>query len=318
MSALLRARLPVGFTLAPATGAQVAEVFELRAAEQTAAFGFCPATPEDVRSMLELPDATVSVQHLVRAADGRPVQWWAALRDPGDPITHAWVCTHPQLASTVSDELARVGWAVMLDWVRGRPPRSAATSSCIRDVRLVRNETRGIWPRPGSPASALSGRWSARSPMRAGPHRWCRGLATEASQDVAAIHAVFNEAFVGHYGFTPTSLEDWLTVEQTMAGFDPDLRYLATIDGRPAAAMLLSRRLETEGAMYVGELATLELYRRRGSPRRCSRSRSGSRPEKVWGSWRCTSTARTPTMRPRCTAVRGCGCGQRSGRTRGR
>jgi ribosomal protein S18 acetylase RimI-like enzyme len=28
--------------------------------------------------------------------------------------------------------------------------------------------------------------------------------------------------------------------------------------------MLLSRRLETDGAMYVGELATLELYRRRG------------------------------------------------------
>jgi ribosomal protein S18 acetylase RimI-like enzyme len=60
------------------------------------------------------------------------------------------------------------------------------------------------------------------------------------------------------------SLEDWLAVEKTMAGFDPNLRYLATIDGEPAAAMLLSRRVQTEGAMYVGELATLESFRRRG------------------------------------------------------
>ena len=90
------------------------------------------------------------------------------------------------------------------------------------------------------------------------------GLVIEASQDVAAIHGVLNEAFVGHYGFTPMSLEDWLAVEETMAGFDPDLRYLATIDGEPAAAMLLSRRVETDGAMYVGELATLEQFRRRG------------------------------------------------------
>ena len=75
---------------------------------------------------------------------------------------------------------------------------------------------------------------------------------------------MLNEAFVGHYGFTPTSLEDWSAVEQAFAGFDPDLRYLATIDGEPAAAMLLSRRAESEGAMYVGELATLERFRRRG------------------------------------------------------
>ena len=90
------------------------------------------------------------------------------------------------------------------------------------------------------------------------------GLVIEPSHDVAALHGVLNEAFVGHYEFTPTSLEDWLTVEQTFAGFDPDLRYLATIDGEPAAAMLLSRRAESDGAMYVGELATLEQFRRRG------------------------------------------------------
>ena len=90
------------------------------------------------------------------------------------------------------------------------------------------------------------------------------GLVIEASHDVATLHGVFNEAFVGHYGFTPTSLEDWVATEPAFAGFDPDLRYLATVDGEPAAAMLLSRRAESDGAMYVGELATLERFRRRG------------------------------------------------------
>ncbi len=264
MSALLPARLPAGFTLAPATGAHVAEVFELRAAEQTAAFGFCPSTPEDVRSMLELPDATVSVQYLVRGADGIPVQWWAALRDPGDPITHAWVCSRPQLPSTVSDELARVGWATMLDWVRGHPPEVDG------DILVHSGCPAGAESNPRHLAEAGFERqrtfWEMLGPVtddsRNAPV--VPGLAIAASQDVAAIHAIFNESFVGHYGFTPTTLEDWLTVEQTMAGFDPNLRYVATIDGQPAAAMLLSRRLETEGAMYVSELATLERYRRRG------------------------------------------------------
>ena len=122
MSVLLPAGLPAGFTVEPATGAHVAEVFELVAAEQTAAFGFCPDTEEDMRSILELPAAAASSEHVVRDADGAVVQLWVALRDPGDPITHTWIATHPRLPDAVSDELARAGWALMLDWVRAHPP----------------------------------------------------------------------------------------------------------------------------------------------------------------------------------------------------
>ena len=62
MSVLLPAGLPAGFTLEPATGDHAAEVFVLVAAEQTAAFGFCPDTEEDVRSMLEQPATTTSME----------------------------------------------------------------------------------------------------------------------------------------------------------------------------------------------------------------------------------------------------------------
>jgi len=265
MAVLLPMGLPAGFTSEPATGVHVPEVFELVAAEQTAAFGFCPETEEDVRSILEPPAVAASMEHVVRDADGAVAQWWVALRDPGDPITHAWISTHPRLQDTVSDELARTGFALMLDWIRTNPPEgvgddvqvhsgcpagSAANPRHLADAGFTR--TRTFWEMVGPVTHDI------------GTAPEVPGLVIEASRDVATIHDVLNEAFVGHYGFTPSTLEDWLAVEETMAGFDPNLRYLATVDGEPAAAMLLSRRLETEDAMYVAELATLERFRRRG------------------------------------------------------
>jgi ribosomal protein S18 acetylase RimI-like enzyme len=264
MSSLLPAGLPAGFTVEPATGAQVAEVFALCEAEQTAAFGFCPDTAEDVRAMLELPATTDNAEYLVRDADGTPVQWWVAFRDAGDPITNAWVSTHPDLSDAVSDELARTGWALLLDWTREHPPE------LVGELQVHSGCPAGSTPNPRQLAEAGFTHertfWEMLGPVtddtRTAPD--VPGLAIEASQDLAAIHGVLNEAFVGHYGFTPMSLENWQAIEESMAGFDPDLRYLATIDGEPAAAMLLSRRVEADGAMYVGDLATLEQFRRRG------------------------------------------------------
>ena len=264
MSVLLPAGLPAGYTIEPATGEHVAEVFALQEAEQTAAFGFCPDTAEDVRSMLELPASAISTEQLVRDADGRVVQWWAALRDPGDPITYAWVSPHPDLPDTVSDGLARAGWAMLLDWVREHPDEGDG------DLKVHSFCPAGSAPNPRQLAEAGFTHqrtfWEMLGPVtdpaRTAPD--VPGLAIEASEDLAAIHGVLNQAFVGHYGFTPMSLENWHEIEKTMAGFDPSLRYLATIDGEPAAAMLLSRRVQTEDAMYVGDLATLERFRRRG------------------------------------------------------
>ena len=265
MSVLPPSGLPAGFTLEPATGTHVSEVFQLVAAERTAAFGFCPDTEEDVRSILEPPTAAASTEHVVRDADGAVVQWWVVLRDPGDPITHAWISTHPQLLDADADALARAGWAAMLDWIRIHPPESVDD-----DIQVHSGCPAGSAPNPRHLAEAGFTQqrtfWEMLGPVsddaRTAPQ--VPGLVIDASRDVATIHRVLNQGFVGHYGFTPTTLEDWMSVEQTMAGFDPNLRYLATIEGEPAAAMLLSRRVETQGAMYVSELATLEQFRRRG------------------------------------------------------
>ncbi len=265
MSVPLPAGLPAGFTLEPATGAHAPEVFGLCAAEQTAAFGFCADTEEDVRALLEPPATAAGIQFLIRDASDSPVQWWAVLRDPGDPITHAWTSSDPRLLATVSDELARAGWSLMLDWIRANPPDDngpelqvhagcpAGSEPNLRQLAEAEfTQQRTFWEMLGPVTD------KARTAIEV------PGLVIEATHDVAAIHRVLNEAFTGHYGFTPTSLENWLAVEKTLSGFDPSLRYLATIDGEPAAAMLLSRRAQTEGAMYVADLATLEPFRCRG------------------------------------------------------
>lgn len=78
----LDAGLPDSFTSEPATGAHVDEVFDLAAAELTAAFGFNPETAEDIRSWLEPPSGGRCEQLLIRDRDqGALVQWWGGLQE---------------------------------------------------------------------------------------------------------------------------------------------------------------------------------------------------------------------------------------------
>jgi ribosomal protein S18 acetylase RimI-like enzyme len=90
------------------------------------------------------------------------------------------------------------------------------------------------------------------------------GLTITASDETRTIHDVLTQAFKDHWGYIGVSHDDWLNLQPTLSGYDPTLWFLAAIDGIPAAAMILSRRAEADGAMYVQELATLQQYRRRG------------------------------------------------------
>jgi ribosomal protein S18 acetylase RimI-like enzyme len=81
------------------------------------------------------------------------------------------------------------------------------------------------------------------------------GLTIAETDDTHTLHQVLNEGFLGHWGYTPLEDDVSIEVERSLPGADTSLWFLA---------MLLCRRLQTEGAMYVAELATLEPYRRRG------------------------------------------------------
>ncbi len=264
MSVLLPAGLPAGFTLEPATGAHVGEVFSMCAAELAAAFGFCPETVEDTRAYLEPPAVSDCQQFVVRDADGSVVQWWGAVHDPGDPVVFTWIRGHPRLTATTATALADIWWVTMQPWIRSHAEdgddqidvRSGCAAGSEPAHRHLDNagftHARTFWEMLGPVTDAA----------RAAPE--IPGLTIVATDDTHTVHRVLNEGFAGHWGFTPLEYDVWIEVEQSLPGADPSLWFLAEVEGVPAAAMLLSRRLQSEGAMYVTELATLEPYRRRG------------------------------------------------------
>ncbi|QBR91130.1 GNAT family N-acetyltransferase [Nocardioides euryhalodurans] len=264
MTAALPAALPAGFTLEPATGAHAPEVHQIIAAEQVAAFGFCADTEEDARAELEPPPTMDSLQHVVRDGTGRVVQWWFAFHVPGDPLLGTGITSDPALPDEVHDELTAAGWGLLLPWLTDHAPDgegpvrafsgcpAGATAAQRRLAAAGFTHQRTFWEMLG-PVTGAS-RTAAPVP----------GLAITGAASSHDVHGVLNEGFVGHWGFTPLDHDSWLALEESQSGFDPAFRFLATIDGVPAAAMVLSRRLETEDALYVAELATLAPYRRRG------------------------------------------------------
>jgi ribosomal protein S18 acetylase RimI-like enzyme len=263
MSLRPRPALPAGFATEPATGAHAPEVFQMLAAERIAAFGFCPDSLEDVRADLE-PTESQAIEHLVRDASGSLVQWWVALTDPGEPIFISWIASHPQLPDSAHDDLAAAGWATLFDWIRDTAPagagpievRSGCEAGSERGHRRLRaagfTHQRTFWEMFG-PVNEQT-RTAAQVP----------GLTIVASEDSRAIYEVYDQGFKDHWGYVEVSYDDWVKVQPTFSGYDPRLWFLAEVDGAPAAAMTLSRRVEADGAMYVQVLATLERYRRRG------------------------------------------------------
>lgn len=258
------ADLPPGFTVEPATAVHDAEVFDVYAAERVAAFGFCPDTIDESRAWLAPEVLDRGSAHLVRDADGAAVQFWQVLREPGDPVVHAWVRTHPRLEDPVADELAGAAWTQLFGWVRQHPPEGEGE----------------IEVRSGCPAGGVAAHrhlatagfrhertfWEMIGPVT-GPGATppdLPGLTVHVADDHRVLHRVLDDGFAGHYGHVSQSFEDWYARERTEAGFDPDLWFLAALDGSVAAGMVLSRRNESAGALYVQELATLPAYRRRG------------------------------------------------------
>jgi len=253
------------YAIGPVASADADEVFGVVSAEFTEAFGFCPLTVEDVRADLEVPQGSRSHQRLIRdRRDGVAVQWWAATLWAGDPTFHAWIRSDPRLARADGDELARLGWTTLLDWIAevapggqdevrirsGCPANSDSAHARLSAAGFAHERT--FWEMAGP-----VGEEAPRQPA-------VEGLTIVSTRDERTVHRVLNEAFAGHWGYEQLPFDEWLAVERAMAGYDPSLWRLALIEETPAAAMIMTRRAATEGALYVSELATLAPYRARG------------------------------------------------------
>ena len=246
-----RAGLPAGFTTEPATGAHAPEVFEMLAAERIAAFGFCPDSLEDVRADLE-PTESQAVEHLVRDPHGSLVQWWVAHHRPRR--THLLLLDREPSAAAGrrrTTSCPQQGWATLFDWILETAPAGAGPIE-VRSGCEAGSE-------PGHRRLHAAGFthqrtfWEMLGPVNeetrtAAP---VPGLTITASEDTRAIYEVFDKGFKDHWGYVEVPYDDWAKVQPTFSGYDPRLWFLAEVDGAPAAAMTLSRRVEADGAMYV-------------------------------------------------------------------
>jgi ribosomal protein S18 acetylase RimI-like enzyme len=260
------------FTSEPATSAHVAEAFDIVSAEATDVLGFCPYTVEDIRSWLTPPEAGQCAQLLVRGGEqgehvepGAPVQWWAAVRDPGGSTVYAVVRTHPRLPETAGDRLTVAAYAALLSWTRTECT-STGVETLVRAGAAHGNEaasrrileagftyTRTLWSMCGSVADA---------PDRSDePNEAIKIVAT---QDAAAMHRILDEAFADHWGYDRVGLDDWVALEKSTAGHDPALWRIAELDGVPVSAMIMNRRVAEQDSLYVQDIGTLAPYRRRG------------------------------------------------------
>lgn len=255
------------FTAEPTTLDHVADAFDIISSEAISVLGFCPYTVEDVRSWLTPPEGGQDVQLLVRdRADGAPRQWWSVLRDPGGEIVYNLVRTHPALAVTTGDQLAAAAYEAMLTWTQseclsdhgealvqtGAAHGNDAATRRIQEAGFTYART--LWSMSGAVADAPPHQLAETAPT----------MSIVASQDTVTMHRILDEAFVDHWGYEQLGFDDWLAIEEAMAGHDPTLWRFVELDGVAVAAMIMSRRLDEHDSLYVQEIATLAPHRRRG------------------------------------------------------
>lgn len=85
---------------------------------------------------------------------------------------------------------------------------------------------------------------------------------THTLEDARAFHEALTEGFEDEWHFVPTSFEEWTERRLRAPNFDPTLWFIVRDGGRIAA--VLRADPEVENAGWIGALAVLKPWRRRG------------------------------------------------------
>ena len=109
------------------------------------------------------------------------------------------------------------------------------------------------------------------------------------TDDLADVHAIITESFVGHWGETPQPFDRWIE-ENAGEDYDPSLGFLAKDQERPVGALTASLAGDRG---WIGYLGIVPSHRGRGSAVRCSALRSRRSPDGARGACCSTSTPRT-------------------------
>ena len=193
------------------------------------------------------------------------MQAWSPTLYPGDPSPFAQVDTHPELVTPADRETLEVaGWRHVVRWATDVVPvpvtATLRTALPTLDVagrdrlsRLGFVEHRVLWVME---AAADAERGTGRTPPT--------GLTIHCGADPHVVHEIFMTAFSGTFDHVELSYDDFVASRSGVPGHDPSLWFLATVDGRPAGAMTVTRAAPERRALQVSELAVLREHRGRG------------------------------------------------------
>ncbi|MEO7060034.1 MAG: GNAT family N-acetyltransferase [Lapillicoccus sp.] len=264
--AVLPPGLAADFVATPASegdAQDIRDLFDLLVAQRTSFLGYCTLTVEDVRSWLAEPEGFQALAVIVRDRAGGPVAYYSASLEPEATWVYSAVVGHPRLAPSDLDALVDHGWEQLLAWACNTAPDPAALT--VRGSRLMADEaSHDRLARHGFTHRRTLWEMSGAVPPDAVEPTPAPGVAIVEPPDPRHLHAVLMAAFADHFGFDQLGFDAWLAFERCMPGHDESLWSVATVEGVPAAALVLSWRLVDDGGLYVGELATLAEFRRRG------------------------------------------------------
>jgi mycothiol synthase len=198
----------------------------------------------------------------------------AVIDDPaGGLIGHVWIEHQPGHLKTWGDITVRPGAPdtvapVLLDWLRDRseqigpglPIHTFANSKDVAKQRLFEAAGGTVVRRFYRMAINFADVPPAAVPeLRDGVEI---RLVARTDDDLHAMHAVIDEAFMDHFGHERQAYETWLHHTADGAYSDLSLWWLAIADGDPAAGLYSAPLSPTVG--YIDTLGTLRAHRGNG------------------------------------------------------
>jgi mycothiol synthase len=267
----LPAGLPASWTVRRPTRDDVDAVLALVEAVDRATLGYSDWSREDVEAEVTSSSAPLDRNQLLVTDGGRALTW-AIVDDRAAGRVSAEVAVDRDLSAGQADRLA--SWA--LDWLVARADvlaRDRDRPDTRVDAGLVEgDEVQERWLRAAgfTPARTY---WRMSRPVAglgaaavAVPGVVLRPVA-RGTADVQTVHAVVEEAFADHWNHHPRDFAEWWRAQREGAGHDLSLWWLAEVHGEPVGALIATRQMEAEGALYVATLGVRRSARGRGVAR---------------------------------------------------
>jgi mycothiol synthase len=271
-------------------------VFELVAACDIAVLGYPDIALGDI-----VADLAVRPEIQAVVVDAGRARAWVRIEDKAAGRTVGDVFVDPALDDDLGDALAAWGWELVRraaadiaadrdrasTWVEtgtidgDRAAERRAEAAGLSRCRTFWRMHRAITPADAEPVIA--------------PDVTIRAVAPE---EARLVHALIEAAFVDHWNHHPRTFEEWWTQRTTSNGYDPDLWWLAEVDGRPAGVLIATRQMADENAMYVGIVATAREARGRGVGSSLLRTAFSAALAQGWEAAKLDVDSDSPTAAP--------------------